>query len=119
MQLKNLIAAACLAFAIPAAQAVVVPELGPFKVKSLRPAMNGTVYVQFDPAPANCLGGNSYRMHAGLANTHLNFKPLYSMLLTSYLTGKRFAFIWVEGTFVCSDAGGTIALQLLEFEEAP
>ncbi|WP_316674838.1 hypothetical protein [uncultured Tolumonas sp.] len=104
--LAILLAITCRSFADTA-------EMGSWSVSSLRFAPEG-LYVQFNPAPASCGGGNQYRMHARVPNTATNYKELISALLTAYTTGQSLNFIFVKNEGVCSSTS-ILELYMVEF----
>lgn len=90
-----------------------VSEPGPFAVKSIRTGSGG-FYVEFSPAPANCNGGDQYRMHAVVETSNPNYKEMVSMLITAYTAGKKVAYIWISGSG-CSTSS-ILTLEIIEME---
>lgn len=118
--MKFLNALALLVFIIFSHSAIAGGQNGPLKVSSLRVGDDG-VYIQFNPAPSACNGGNQYRMHARVRHSiSKNYDALVSSLLTAYTTGQSLNYIWFNdlpsGVEACSNNGGELLeLTMIEF----
>jgi hypothetical protein len=91
---------------------------GPVRVASLRMAHDGSVYVELDPAPAACMGGADYRMHAKVDATAANHDELMATLLSAYTSDASFRFVWLSND-TGEPCSTTHVLDLYMVEMAP
>lgn len=69
---------------------------GTIEVESLFFDSDGGIFAAYSPAPALCLGGSRFRMHAKVLPSQVNHKELTSALLTAYTSGTTLRYIWVS-----------------------
>ena len=89
-------------------------EGGDRTVSSIRFA-EGYLKIRFSPAPAACLGGDDYRMHAYIDQTSENKEEMISALLAAYAADMIISVIWFDDGVTCA-ADSSLKLKAFEFK---
>jgi len=90
-------------------------ESGSFKVSQLRIGTTA-VYLQLNPAPSGCNGGDQYGAHFVIdASNEQQHQIMVSGLLAAYTSGAKLSGLWFNNEGTCSNTH-ILNLYMYKFE---